>query len=86
MGGGSGLIVLCIDGPAQGNVYDVEGHRFTALDPDMTVFVYHVHKFDLLGHWIRLGSVHLSVEDIDPELAFDAIASGKAKAAVIAPE
>jgi hypothetical protein len=82
--------VLVIDGPARGDVLTTKAHRFQAMAPatmlthaDSSVrqLTYHVHKFYLCGHMIRIASLKLSVDDIKPQDAFEAIASDKAKEA-----
>jgi hypothetical protein len=78
--------VLVIDGPAQGKVYAIKGHRFSVpgevrVNATMPQITYHIHKFYLLGRFLRVASVHLNSDDIDLKDAFDLIASDKAKEA-----
>lgn len=80
--------VLCIDGPARGNVHDIKdspGGRFrwpSITSPTHDV-VYYVHHFQIAGRGFRLASVHLMIDDIRPDDVFEFVVSDPAKETVI---
>lgn len=80
--------VLCVDGPARGNVHDIEGNtgalfRIPSVVSPGHIVVYYVHNFQIAGMMMRIASVHLMSDDIRPYDVFDLVVSDLAKQAAV---
>ena len=75
---------LLIDGPARGELRDIERYSTKVLErtsvlTEPTEWVYHVHHFRLLNRVIRIASIQLDIQKIKDNDVFEMIASDKAK-------
>jgi hypothetical protein len=76
--------VLCIDGPARGEIREVEpSHNIQIRTEGKGLSFYTVHHFVILNRVIRVASVYEKVDDIFLDTAFDLITSDLARKVVI---
>jgi hypothetical protein len=79
------MMVLLVDGPERGNVIEMKDNHIVlptfAGHDDIQNTIYHAHQSQLLGKVLRVASIHLIANNIDPDNLFDLIASDKAKIA-----
>jgi len=77
---------LVIDGPASGEIREVDGVRFVVPVPDASGYrkqEYHIHQFQLCGYRIRVASIQMMTDDIDPYHVWYFVVSDKAKEAAV---
>jgi hypothetical protein len=79
---------LAIDGPSCGQIVDAKSHTFLAvispvnINEGMRQVTYHVHRFAIAHHIVRIASVQMDIEEISDLDVFNALVSDKAKEAV----
>ena len=76
--------VLCVDGPARGEVRDVEPAReIEVRNEEGVLSLYKIHDFTVLNHILRIASVYAKVDELLLDATFDLIASDLAREVVI---